>query len=323
MKRLIALLIAASLFMLPLVAAAPANVFTLDDAIEIKVEGCDEAVLCRDYSFTVTLEALQDVTVRTLRVTVYCHVDCCEQVVYDKTLLEDYDLSPCCKKSWTITVRCCPNRPRDPWIRVKVWISYNFTNQRVDNATLLFNLAPLYRTSYYELYTAYQACKEKYEELSKQYEKLEDKYGELLEKHAELTAQYNQLVSQKASLEAELESKDELLAQLRSELESTQSELERVRQSLEETQRRLAEKEDSLRKLSADYEKLSTDYNACEAKYLSLVREHEKLKSDYNSTWSELTMFRIVTVVLLLALAAITVARYVLPAALARTPQPS
>ena len=321
MKGCAALVLTVLIFVLSLASAnaAPTNVFTLDDALKIKVSGCDEAELCSDYTFTVTVEALRNVTVKKLKVTVYCKVSCCEQKVYEATLLSDYYLSVCCKKSWTITVECCTSVPEDPWIRVKIWASYNFTNDREDNATLLFNLAPARRVTYCDLYNAYWNLKEDYEQLSSEYEDLKEKYGKLLDQYSELTTQYSQLLSQKVSLETELKEKEEALAKLEAELNSTRKELERVRAALEDTMRELAEKENALRKLDADYKTLASDFNACEAKYLSLVREHEKLMSDYESTWNELTVFRAVVVALLVALAAIIVTRYVLPTSLTRS----
>lgn len=318
-RTLLALTVLLPVLLLTSAGAAPANIFTLDDALKIKVSGGDEAKLCSDYTFTITVEALRDVTVKKLRVVVYCRVDCCEQKVYEATLLSDYYLSACCEKSWTVTIKCCVGVLDDSWVRIKVWTSYNFTNDREDNATLLFNLAPARRITYCDLYNAYQDLKEDYEHLCSKYKELEEKYSEVLAQYSELAAQHSQLLSQKASLEAELSEKEKALTKLKAELNSTKRELERVRAALEDTMKELAEKENALKKLSADYKTLASDFNACEAKYLSLVREHERLTSEYESVWNELTAFRVVAVTLLVALAAVIITRYVLPTSSARS----
>lgn len=313
MRRLLISLVVLSLLTLAAIAA-PSNVFSLDDVLEIEVSGCDEAVLCRDYTFEVKVRALRLVTVRELRLYVYCRVDCCEWKVYEKTLLVNYTLDPCCVKSWIVTIRCCPSPPADPgWVRIKIYIVYNFTNTRIDNSTILFNLAPLYPISYCGLYTAYESLKQSYNDLKTEYEKLSEEYANLTQRYGELSALYGQILTQKQALEEELNEARVRIMSLSARLNYTERELSRVRKALEATQRALAEKEAALRKLKTDYSELASNFNACESKYLALVKEHESLRTKYESAESELRVTQAVLALALFALAAVVAITHVLP----------
>ena len=301
--------------------ADPINVFTLDDVVKVTVEGADEAICCESYSITITVKALQDVRVREFDVEVYCVSDCCEQKVYDSSLLTDYDMSSSSSKSWTISVKCCCAWCcDDAWIKVKIWILYNFTNTRIDNATLSFYLAPVFPTSYCGLYSSYinlksdyEALKDDYEDLKDKYEELEDDYEDLLAQYTSLSSAYNQLLTQKTSLELEVEALQNTVEDLKSELNSTKSELARVRSALEDAQRELSEKEYALERLRSEYDALFSDFNACESRYLSLLKEHEALKTEYKEAVSELVVLRVSLALGLLGLALIILAKYVLP----------
>jgi len=294
--------------------ADPTNVFTLDDVVKVTVEGADEAICCKSYSITVTVKALQDVRIREFDVEVYCVSDCCEQKVYDSTLLTDYDMSSSSSKSWTISVKCCCVWCcDDAWIKVKIWILYNFTNTRIDNATLSFYLVPVFPISYCDLYSSYINLKNDYEDLKEDYEDLKDVYEDLLAEYTSLSSAYNQLLAEKTSLELEVEALQNTIEDLKSKLNSTKSELARVRSALEDAQRELSEKEYALERLRSEYDALSSDFNACESRYLSLLKEHEALKTEYKETVSELVVLRVSLALGLLGLALIILAKYVLP----------
>ncbi|MCF8884198.1 MAG: hypothetical protein L4877_00170 [Aigarchaeota archaeon] len=249
---------------------------------EVKIESC--------YTFTLKVEALKQLIVDELVLTIKLYRDGITETIYSQTILSGKTLSPSDVYSKNIEI-CIPSPRRpDPYLLAELAVTYTVIidpSITPDPIALYVKwyMSTVRRYTYNEVLLDLESAKkriktleEKIDNLKSEISKLQDSLDSLSSSYSKLSSSYNSLVNSFNKLQADYE-----------ELKKKYGKLEEAYKDVSEEYRKLQIDYEKLRTLYEDLiednKQLQSLYNSLREDYQTLLKEYYQLQGVYNNVY--------------------------------------
>ncbi len=287
--------------------AKPYSTHTLNRDIKVYIEYPLEAREGDWVTIRLELTALNNLTVNELWVTVVYHYSRGENILYDEKVLEDEFIED--GDTRQIKVRVCVEKLKcycpDPYIELIIEVEYTpedtGVTERLEYNTYLIAVRDIL---YDELLDDYNELKSEYNKLLEQVSELSDKATVLSRSLANVSGQIKVLRETLSQVREEKGMLEDKVASLEKQLEEKIGEYENLAGKYEE----LVSLNEELKKELEDVRNENVVLSQYKSKYELLTEEYSELKEKYSSLVNELSTYKVLTAVLVSALAVVAVA---------------